>query len=183
LMALEKADDALLKRIGKLLKDPKIDVRIQAARAIGTVGEKAKGAVPALIDMLDDREKTVVFAATDALLQIAADGSRKAVIDNLTKAKEAEVRAYTAQAVGSYGEKMLNAIPALIELTNDKEPFVAMAACYGLAEMGSSDRRCRDALLAVKERKEAPESVRRYAEQCIQKIDQPAPFKRDDRGR
>src|SRR5262249_17742466 len=89
LMALDKVDDGLLKRITDFLKKDKVDVRIQAARALGTVGEKARGAVPVLIEMLDDREKTVVFAATDALLQINTDGATKAAIDNLKSSKDA----------------------------------------------------------------------------------------------
>jgi HEAT repeat protein len=183
LMALDKVNDDLLKRIGKLLKDPKVDVRIQAALALGTVGDKAKAAVPALLEMLDDAEKTVVCAATDGLLQIQTEGCKKAVIDNLKNAKDAEVRAHTAQAVGAYGDKMLDAIPTLISLLNDKEPYVAQSACYALAQMGNSDARCRQALLEVKERKDAPEKLRKYAEQCIQKIDQPPPPKRGEQGR
>jgi HEAT repeat protein len=181
LMALDKADEALLKRISTFLKSDKVDVRIQAARAIGTVGEKAKGAVPVLIDMLDDKEKTVACAATDALLMINAEGSTKAVIDNLKTAKEADVRAHTARAVGAYGEKIRNAVPVLVELLYDREQHVVQEACYALAQMGDIDPRGRQALLQLKERKDAPDSLKKFADQCLRLMDEPASSKRDRR--
>jgi HEAT repeat protein len=178
LMALDKVDDALLKRISEFLKHTKVDVRIQAARALGTVGDKAKAAVPTLIPMLDDKEKTVVFAVTDALLQINADGSTKAVIDNLKNA-DADIRAYTARAVGAYGDKIRNAVPAVAELVRDKETKVVMEACIALAQMGNVDPRGRQALMELKDRKDTADSLKKLADECLRLMDTPPDPKRD----
>jgi HEAT repeat protein len=51
----------------KHLKARELEYRAHAARALGTIGEKAKPAVPDLIKLLDDKEPLAQFAAITAL--------------------------------------------------------------------------------------------------------------------
>jgi HEAT repeat protein len=174
LMALDKVDEHLLKRIGEFLKSPRVETRVQAAHALGVVGEKAKAAVPKLKEMLDDKEKPAAAAAIDALLQIDADGSRRAVLDHLKNpGTDPEVRAYAASAVGAYGEKIKDALPMLVDLVNDKEERVVQAACLALAQMGNVDPRGRKAIEDLRDRKDTPEKMKKFAEECVKLMDRP----------
>jgi HEAT repeat protein len=76
IMALEEVTDKHLKPIIKLLKNPDLEVRCVAARAIGTMGTKAKSAIPDLIEMLHDKEPLAVVAACMALVQMGDPGER-----------------------------------------------------------------------------------------------------------
>jgi HEAT repeat protein len=71
----QKYIDEELVPIGKLLRDPELQTRTMAARAIGTVGEKAKSQVPELIDALSDLEPQMVLLTIQALGNIGPAAS------------------------------------------------------------------------------------------------------------
>lgn len=174
LMALDKVDEHLLKRIGEFLKSPRVETRVQAAHALGVVGDKAKAAVPKLKEMLEDKEKPAAAAAIDALLQIDSDGSRRAVLDHLKNpGTDPEVRAYAAGAVGAYGDRIKDGLPVLVDLVGDKDERVVQAACLGLVQMGTGDPRGRKAIEDLRDRKDTPEKVKKFAEECVKLMDRP----------
>jgi HEAT repeat protein len=71
----QKYIDEELLPIGKLLRDPELQTRTMAARAIGAVGEKAKSQVPELIDALSDLEPQMVVLTIQALGNIGPAAS------------------------------------------------------------------------------------------------------------
>jgi HEAT repeat protein len=71
----QKYIDKELGPIGKLLRDPELQTRTMAARAIGFVGEKAKSQVPELIDALGDLEPQMVLLTIQALGNIGPAAS------------------------------------------------------------------------------------------------------------
>lgn len=75
-----------LAAIGEFLKSTKLTTRMQAARALGEVGAKAKPQVPALVKMLTDSEPMAVLAACWALSEIG-DTSQQ-VVQGLTTVAE-----------------------------------------------------------------------------------------------
>ena len=58
------------------------EVRVNAAEALGSIGEGAKDAVPALIQALQDDDEIVRYHAAYALRDIGTTETLKAVSDN-----------------------------------------------------------------------------------------------------
>jgi HEAT repeat protein len=74
-MSLEgKVTDKGLQNLTAYLKNPDPNVRGQAIRAIGVLGDKGKGAVAKLLDSLQDKDQSVVFVVFLALVQMEAGG-------------------------------------------------------------------------------------------------------------
>lgn len=67
----------------KNLADPAVEVRAQAAKALGERGSEAKDAVPALIRALNDRFAAVRDSAIAALSRINLESTVSALIQNL----------------------------------------------------------------------------------------------------
>ncbi len=63
---------AYLNPIGKMLHNPELAAKIQAAQALGTVGKEAKSQTPALIAGLKDEEPAVVYWCIWALARMEA---------------------------------------------------------------------------------------------------------------
>ena len=78
------ASELSLHAIAKFLtKNHPLESRIQAARALGALGTRAKSRVPMLVTMLEDPEPSAVWAACNALGNIG-EGTDK-VVDALMK--------------------------------------------------------------------------------------------------
>jgi HEAT repeat protein len=77
----EKAADSSLLAISKLLKHHDLEIRSQAAAALGALRGRAKSRVPSLIAMLDDKEALAVHGACVALMSIGEKDDR--VLDPL----------------------------------------------------------------------------------------------------
>ena len=71
----QKAIDKELKHIAPLLRDPDLETRTNAARAIAFVGEKAKSQVQDLIGALGDIEPQMINWTCVALASIGPDAS------------------------------------------------------------------------------------------------------------
>jgi HEAT repeat protein len=83
----DKVTEEHLLVIAKYLRHPNAATRVHAARALGTIGPKAKSRVSDLIEALDDKDTSVVSWACIALGMIGNDA--KAAIPKLEKlAKE-----------------------------------------------------------------------------------------------
>ena len=83
LVAMEdgQAAEASLNNLAKFLKSPELEVRVQAATALGALKAKAKKRVPALLAMLKDKEPAAIGAACNALAMIG--DTSDAVVDPL----------------------------------------------------------------------------------------------------
>ncbi len=103
---------AAVAALGRALGDPHLEVRQQAARALGKIGPAAAGAVPALAAALELEDPATSDAA---------------------------VHGYAAWALGEMGKLALPAVPALRRCyQNDRDPFTRKAAEAALRKLGAS---------------------------------------------
>jgi HEAT repeat protein len=90
LMALDKVTDKDLNYIALRLKSNEPSrTRMHAARAVGTLGTKAKTLIPDLIDLLREKDYSLVLAGCWALGRMGADAGDKAVAA-LTELKDSK---------------------------------------------------------------------------------------------
>jgi HEAT repeat protein len=86
--------DEYLSGIAKYLKkEYSLEIRTQAAQALGALGKKSQKRINSLIKLMDDKEPVVVYGASAALVQIcqALEKNDDKVIDaliSLLKAKD-----------------------------------------------------------------------------------------------
>jgi HEAT repeat protein len=117
----EKVDEKLLAHIGKLLlnaADPL--ARVQAAQALGLLGEKAASQIKQLEKALDDPDKEVAVASLTALVQIGRKGL-PAVGNVLADAsKDADLRAKAAELLAALGSSVAFQLEALSKLPDNK---------------------------------------------------------------
>jgi len=100
-----------------------------AAYALGQIGEPVKGAVPALIQALGDKEEFTRHAVVIALGQIGEPAAVPALIQALGD-KNQTVRYWAAYALGQIGKP---AVPALIQALNK---YVRSRAADALDQIG-----------------------------------------------
>jgi HEAT repeat protein len=182
LMALDETiDKKHLQAVSKFLKgsdkvndkNNAMKVRLNAARALGTLGDKARDAAPALVEALDDKETQVVGTAAWALTRMGGlSGPSKGALLGLLKNPDPNMRATGAQSLGLAGIKARAAVPALTELVMDKtqRPVVVASGCWALGEIGEPDAQAVAALKAVSERQDVDESLKEEAIKAIDKI-------------
>ena len=93
LMALDKVTDEGIKHITKNLDSTVLEERGQAVLALGTLGMKAKPAVPDLVRMLQDKDNGIVIAACWALVSVGErDAKALAAMEELSKRKDLDER-------------------------------------------------------------------------------------------
>jgi len=118
-----------------LLDDSDRDVRREAARALGVIGDNR--AVKPLIKKLHDPLADIVEDAAEALGKIATPESLKALLDALNEV-EWSVRKRIVLALGNIGDPL--AVQSLEQLlTSESDPAVLMATTEALSRIG--DRR------------------------------------------
>ena len=91
-----------VERLIKKLQHENPEVRVNAAEALGSIGEGAKDAVPALIQALQDQNKDVRWNAVEALRRIGSLDTVSALIQVLQDA-DSDVRSIAAVALGEMG--------------------------------------------------------------------------------
>jgi len=153
-MAIRKSAAEELGEIGKVepesavpalvdaLEDP--EVFGTAAYALGEIGEKAKGVVPALIGAL----KQYYWNAATALIKIGV-AAVPALVDAL-KGQDAEVRKKAAYALGEIGVGHrcgAAVVPALIDALKDKDAEVRGSAAEALGTIGEEAKAAVPALI------------------------------------
>ncbi|HEY4687730.1 MAG TPA: HEAT repeat domain-containing protein [Anaerolineae bacterium] len=124
-------DAAIAALIGQCV-DPDPDVRACAIYALGTFGERAAVAVPALVQRLSDTSVYVGQLAADSLARIGT-GATGPLIDALKSGTPA-VRGRAARALAQLVDQA--SIPALIESLGDESPIVEYYADIALQKMG-----------------------------------------------
>jgi HEAT repeat protein len=108
------------------------DVRACAIFALGTFGEQAVNAVPALIDRLADPSVYVGGLAADALARIGS-AATPLLIRGLREGAPA-VRGRAARALAQIADA--SSIPALVVALEDENPIVEYYADIALQKMG-----------------------------------------------
>jgi HEAT repeat protein len=100
-MAHTGVTETALNSIAAMLRDSNVQVRLQACRALGTVGKEAKPVQSKLIDALSDKEPAVQFMAVQALVALGDRGpGLQMVLKELGDRKDADpfVRLMAQQA-------------------------------------------------------------------------------------
>ena len=107
-----------------------MDVRQAAAETLEQMRFQAKTAIPALTELLKEKNEDVRWAATQALGNIGTTAIP--TLMELPKDKNGTVRRAAAEALGLIYPKAKTAIPALAELQeNDAEIRLAAAVALG----------------------------------------------------
>jgi HEAT repeat protein len=93
-----------LAAILKLLRSPERDMRLEVLHALQAIGHKAKGAVPTVIDCLEDKEPAVVAAAciTLAGLGDTSEAVRSAII-KVSERKDRDLVYYACVSLAAMG--------------------------------------------------------------------------------
>jgi len=157
---LSNIGDAAIPGLIEALGNGNAAARANAARALGWMGTKAKGAVPALAKCLN-KDASGMVRGRAALALAGIIPPEKAAIDALAGALKddfLDVRISAATALGTYGPAAGKAIPALTEALGDKRREVRRAAALALGKIGN------DALPALEKALSGRDKlVRKYA--------------------
>jgi HEAT repeat protein len=93
-------NDANLTIIAKQMKDKDLDIRVQAARALGYIGLAAKSKVPDLIEALKDEEALMVSQACWSLDRMGAEAEKALPsLETLLTHKDSNVRDIAKAAI------------------------------------------------------------------------------------
>jgi HEAT repeat protein len=141
----------------KALESRQPQARVQAAKALGRMGFKARSAAPALIERFKDEDDMVCQAAAEALGRVASVADLVRVLGN----KDARVRRWGALAIGDVRrvlgglhpaditvglarDKLRNdlkaAVPALVESLRDQNDAVRVEVVLALGAIGPPAR-------------------------------------------
>lgn len=115
----------------KALQDPKMEVRLAAAEALGEL--KAPEAVDALAALFNDAEEEVLVAAVQALASIGTESITTPMIAAL-KLDPTPARLTAAETLGVL--KAASAIDPLAEALNDSDESVQCAAATSIGQIG-----------------------------------------------
>jgi HEAT repeat protein len=106
LMRLDKVSSHYLEPIAKLLKDPDMRVRMNAARAFAIMGKDAKANVRDLVYALDDKEPDVLVWVCIALGQMRDAGQEALTkLEGLAQNQDPRVKQAAAEAIGNIKAK------------------------------------------------------------------------------
>ncbi len=120
-----------IEKLIKALTDPKAEVRVAAAEALGEL--KAEPAVNSLAALYNDSEEDVILAAVDALAAIGSPSTTTPLIAAL-KLDYPAARLTAAVALGEL--KATGAVQQLAEALDDSEAEVQLAAAVSLGQIG-----------------------------------------------
>jgi HEAT repeat protein len=123
LRKLGSAVSAIVDQLTLSLRDDKATIRSQAAQALGEIGPSARRAVPALTTALKKDESATVRAEAAlalGLIEAIPDSGISALIEALGDS-DTGVRRQSAVAIGMLGPKAKGAVPALIDVLQNKQ--------------------------------------------------------------
>jgi HEAT repeat protein len=113
------ASEPSLRALSKYLQSKSLEVRAQAAQALGSLGKRAKSRVPVLLVMLKDKEAVAVQGACIALSRIGDTSER--VVDGLLEVLEHPDYWRASGAVKALVDLKLN-IPRVITAMDKRKP-------------------------------------------------------------
>ena len=160
------------------LKSDNDDIRLQAMQALSRIGPEAEEAVPALINVLKNRELTKTeskldqadwMISSDAGVALASIGRHAipALADALRDERE-YVRFDAASALSRIGEP---AVHALIEALRDEQVAVRLEAARALERIGPPAKRAVPSLIvALHDDNSPPHLVPMYAARALGQI-------------
>ncbi|MBE9115184.1 HEAT repeat domain-containing protein [Lusitaniella coriacea LEGE 07157] len=117
------------------------DAKIAAAKALGQMGETAKGVVPKLVELLQDTESDseLHWGVSMALGQMGEAAQEQIPqIVALLKHSNPDIRGAAARVLGDMEESAKEAIPQLIKLLQDPHPEVRRWTISALGQMGAA---------------------------------------------
>ncbi len=120
-----------VEKLIKALADPKYEVRLPAAEALGEL--KAERAVDSLAALYNDPETDIVMAAVEALANIATP-STITPLSAALKLEPVESRKLAAETLGKM--KAVGAVPQLTEALGDADESVQLAAALSIGQIG-----------------------------------------------
>jgi HEAT repeat protein len=122
-------------RLIESLKENLPTVRLNAARALSSIGPDAKAAIPALIEAMKDEDAQVRFAVVSALGSIGPEA--KAAVPALIETLRDEESFPGSAAEFALGRIGTEAVPALIEALRDSNLWVRSGASHALEDIGT----------------------------------------------
>jgi HEAT repeat protein len=147
------------------LKSDDVNTRRDAAYEINRLGRKAKEAVAALTDALDDGDPQVWWRSASALAKIGAD-AKPAIPKLVAGLQVGGQRQYRfAYALGKIGPE---AIPALLETLKSEQPNARAGAAKALGWMGAKVEPAGGPLIQILRDKEA--GARELASEALGEI-------------
>jgi HEAT repeat protein len=139
--ALKTLGSAALPVLLIATKDPRINVRCAAIRALGQYRTRANKVIPILLYATNADEEAVRQEAVRALGDLGSDVPEaiEALTQILTNNKE-DVRFRAAERLGLMGPKAKTALPSLFRCMKDKDLQVAGEAAWALGKIGKHDK-------------------------------------------
>lgn len=150
-------------RLIAALDRPEPNVRLQAARTLGELGQQARSATPALVKTLGNDEVLVVRAAAAVAVSRLGTEAKTAVpaLIKLAESPEAEGRKAAIYALGNLGPIAEEAVPTLREIVAQGLAGDRLVAAWALLQIRQDPASLESALPIVLEgmAEERPEAV------------------------
>ena len=159
------------------LHDPASQVRQEAVIALGSMGRSSDPMLYSkTIDLLprvsvSDRDKIVRIWALVSWMALdkPSELGIKRIVD-LLKDPEQRVRLAAVRALGIMGTRGKTVVSTLIEMLNDKDPAIVVAACSSLAGLADGAAPALKALTAMSERKDIDKGMKALVDATIKQI-------------
>lgn len=134
------AAKTVIPRLIVVFRDDTHYAQNSAARALGALGPEAVAAVPALVEKLRTKEGSdpVAVDAAEALWNINRDARSIPALTKLLAVEDCRVPA--AEALGRIGSAAREAVPALRELTKNRDGDIRRAATEALRKLNNKYR-------------------------------------------
>ncbi|HWY85833.1 MAG TPA: HEAT repeat domain-containing protein, partial [Gemmataceae bacterium] len=137
--AIAKIDNpaAAVRALAKLLSDPDLSIRMQAAKTLKELGPVAQTAAPELARAISSGDVEGRLAAMEVLQVVGPDMGKIAVpqLIECLKYPEARVRRHAAKTLGGFGRDAMTAIPALRERLGDDDQDVRVQASDAMLQI------------------------------------------------
>ncbi len=165
--------------IAKFLTNSDGLIRMHAAEALGRLGTlqpaEVRPEIPKLVGMLSDSQAAVADAAVNALAQLKTQIRERELqqLADMSQNGQPAIRARAIRTLGLMGDRATPYVTAMVSLLNDKDPFIASAACLALADLGKVAKAA--AIPALNRLVQvAPDSVRAVAFEALKRLNEPA---------
>jgi HEAT repeat protein len=156
--------DNAVKMLVDALKDPDKHVRAAAARGLFELNVPREQVIPALADLLAEKDPQVRGHVVDALASLG----EKALPRLIKALQHDDTQGLAVAVIRQLGPKAKDAVPALAEELKDPDAAYRREVCFALASIGPGAKPAVPAL--VKALSDADEGVRHIATYALGKI-------------